>query len=195
MSSSSFASLPDVSRTVCTSPIGPVGLVKRSGKLARIAIKADPVAFPYEVERTFGSVGRERLEPFDDVRRQLEEYFDGRRLVFRLPLDLEQGTPFQREVWQALLNIPYGETVTYKDVAQEIGRPSAARAVGAAVAANPLPIVIPCHRVVSSSGEMGGFSAGTEVKAKLLELESRTRARAASLGTMTESGTRIRYRS
>ena len=87
MSFSSF--LPQVSRTVCTSPIGPVGLVERSGKLARIAIKADPTAFPFEVERTFGSVGRERLEPFDDVRRQLEEYFDGRRLVFRLPLDLE----------------------------------------------------------------------------------------------------------
>jgi methylated-DNA-[protein]-cysteine S-methyltransferase len=193
MSFSSFAS-PQVSRTMCTSPIGPVGLVDRSGKLARIAIKADPSAFPFEVERTFGSVGRERPEPFDDVRRQLEEYFDGRRLVFKLPLDLEQGTPFQRRVWQALLQIPYGETVSTKDVAQEIGHPSATRAVEAAVAANPLPIVVPSHRVLGSHTEMSRFSAGSEVKAKLLELESRTRARAASLGTMFDSQTRGRFR-
>lgn len=194
MSFPSFASRPeDVSRTVCTSPIGPVGLVKRSGKLARIAIKADPSAFPYEVERTFGSVGTERLEPFDDVRRQLEEYFDGRRLVFRLPLDLEQGTPFQRQVWAALLKIPYGETVSTKDVAQEIGRPSATRAVDAAIAANPLPIVVPSHRVTRSADE-GAFATGGEVRSKLLDLESRTRARAASLGTMVDSQTRARFR-
>jgi len=189
MSFSSFASNSQVSRTVCTSPIGPVGLVERSGKLARIAIKADPAAFPFEVERTFGSVGRERLEPFDDVRRQLEEYFDGRRLVFRLPLDLEQGTPFQRQVWHALLQIPYGETVSTKDVAQEIGRPLATRAVEAAIAANPLPIVIPSHRVMSTSA-----AANAEVKTKLMELESRTRARAARVGTMFDSQTRARFR-
>ena len=194
MSFPSFASRPeDVSRTVCTSPIGPVGLVKRSGKLARIAIKADPNAFPYEVERTFGSVGTERLEPFDDVRRQLEEYFDGRRLVFRLPLDLEQGTPFQRQVWAALLKIPYGETVSTKDVAQEIGRPSATRAVDAAIAANPLPIVVPSHRVTRSA-DAGALATGGEVRSKLLDLESRTRARAASLGTMVDSQTRARFR-
>ena len=194
MTFSSFASRPDdVSRTVCTSPIGPVGLVQRSGKLARIAIKADPSAFPYEVERTFGSVGTERLEPFDDVRRQLEEYFDGRRLVFRLPLDLEQGTPFQRQVWAALLKIPYGETVSTKDVAQEIGRPSATRAVDAAIAANPLPIVVPSHRVMRSTDE-GAFATGTEVRSKLIDLESRTRARADSLGTMVDSQTRARFR-
>jgi O-6-methylguanine DNA methyltransferase len=166
-----------------------VGLVDRSGKLARIALKADPTAFPFEVERTFGSVGRERLEPFDDVRRQLEEYFAGRRLVFRLPLDLEQGTPFQRQVWHALLQIPYGETVSTKDVAQENGRPSSTKAIEAAIAANPLPIVIPSHRVVSLR-----TAAHAELKTKLLDLESRTRARAASLGTMFDSQTRARFR-
>jgi O-6-methylguanine DNA methyltransferase len=193
MSFSSFASLPEVHRAVFPSPLGPVGLVQRGAKLARIVLKADPAAFPYEVERTYGMAGREAPDRFDDVRRQLEEYFDGKRLVFRMPLDLDQGTPFQRSVWRALLDIPYGQKVSYKDVAQAIGHPSAMRAVGSANGANPLPIVVPCHRVVASGGAIGGYSGGLDVKEKLLELESRTRSRAATFGMLPDDPARPRF--
>jgi methylated-DNA-[protein]-cysteine S-methyltransferase len=188
MFSASYASPSDLYRAVCPSPLGPVGLVRRGAKLTRIVLKADPGSFPFEVERTYGSVGREDLDRFDDVRHQLEEYFDGKRLVFRLPLDFDQGTPFQRRVWHALLEIPYGQRVSYKDVAQTIGHPSATRAVGSANGANPLPIVVPCHRVVASGGTIGGYSGGLDVKTKLLELESRTRTRAAGFGTLPDGG-------
>lgn len=109
----------------------------------------------------------ERLRP---LRRQLEEYFAGRRRRFDLVL-APVGTPFQRRVWEALAAIPYGETRSYGEVARSLGRPEASRAVGAANGANPLPIVIPCHRVVGSNGSLTGFGGGLETKAALLELE------------------------
>jgi methylated-DNA-[protein]-cysteine S-methyltransferase len=176
----------DIRRTFWKSPIGPLGLVMRGDHLARITLNADPATFPFEVERTFGSAGRESAAPFAEVCQELEEYFSGRRLVFRLPLDMEQGTPFQKRVWRALQEIPYGEKVSYKEVAHSIGQPSATRAVGAANGMNPLPIVVPCHRVISSDGTLGGYGGGTQVKQRLLELEAETRARAARLGGLGE---------
>ena len=101
---------------------------------------------------------------------QLLEYLDGKRTAFDLPLDL-RGTPFQLEVWQALLRIPYGEVRTYAEVAQAIGRPAAVRAVGAANGANPVPLVVPCHRVVATGGKLGGYGGGLPLKARLLALE------------------------
>ena len=181
MSITSSAYLPEVHYAVVPSPLGPLGLVRRGAKLTRIQLKADPESFPFEVERTYGTAGREDPDRFGDVRRELEEYFEGKRLVFRLPLDLDQGTPFQRQVWRGLLEIPYGRSITYKDLARNIGHPSAMRAVGSANGANPLPIVIPCHRVVASSG-LGGYSGGLDVKEKLLDLEKRTRTRVVQTG-------------
>ena len=105
----------------------------------------------------------------DDARRQLDEYFCGRRRTFHLPL-APQGTPFQRRVWQALLNIPYGETITYAQLARRIGSPRAARAVGQANSVNPIAIIIPCHRVVAANG-IGGYAGGPDIKRKLLALE------------------------
>jgi methylated-DNA-[protein]-cysteine S-methyltransferase len=105
-----------------------------------------------------------------DTERQLKEYFAGRRRTFDLKLDFT-GTPFQRRVWKALLTIPYGETRSYGDIARQIGRPSAARAVGAANGRNPVSIVAPCHRVVGSTGTLTGFAGGLEAKAMLLALE------------------------
>jgi methylated-DNA-[protein]-cysteine S-methyltransferase len=169
---------PTIARTILPSPVGPLGLVARDGNLAGILFDADPASFPFQVERTWGKPGTETSAPFVDVKRQLEEYFAGKRLVFRLPLDLDQGTGFQRRVWHALLQIPYGRTLSYKEVAHVIGQPSAVRAVGSANGANPLPIVVPCHRVVSSDGTMGGYGGGLQVKQQLLELETRTRAAA-----------------
>jgi O-6-methylguanine DNA methyltransferase len=123
----------------------------------------------------FGSAGllrgdSERSSLLDAAARQLEEYFAGRRKVFGLPLDL-RGTEFQRSVWRELLGIPYGETRTYAEVARAIGSPRAVRAVGAANGANPVPIVVPCHRVVATGGGLGGYGGGLQMKRRLLELE------------------------
>ena len=116
------------------------------------------------------------LEPREDgdvmafATAQLVEYFSGSRRTFDLPLDV-RGTAFQRMVWSQVIRIPYGATATYGDIAQLVGKPKASRAVGSAVGANPLPIVIPCHRVIGSRGNLVGFGAGLDVKESLLELE------------------------
>lgn len=102
---------------------------------------------------------------------QLLAYFRKERQIFDLPL-APQGTPFQQQVWQALLSIPYGQTRSYGELAAQLGRPGAARAVGAANGKNPLSIVIPCHRVIGSRGHLTGFGGGLDVKARLLALES-----------------------
>src|SRR5205085_9923425 len=104
--------------------------------------------------------------------RQLREFFAGERTAFELPLR-PAGTPFQRAVWDALLEVPYGETTGYGALAQRLGRPGAARAVGLANARNPLAIVVPCHRVVGASGALTGYAGGLERKRFLLELEAR----------------------
>ncbi len=107
------------------------------------------------------------------LRRELDAYFGGRLRRFTVALEL-QGTPFQKKVWAELARIPYGETRTYGDVAQAIGRPSAARAVGAANGRNPIGIVLPCHRVIGAGGELTGYAGGLEAKAFLLRLEAGT---------------------
>ena len=108
---------------------------------------------------------------FDDVRTQLEEYFRGERTDFDLPLG-PQGSPFQLSVWAALLTIPYGETRSYGQIAASLGAPTASRAVGTANGSNPLPIVVPCHRVIGSTGTLTGYSGGLERKRHLLDLET-----------------------
>lgn len=105
-----------------------------------------------------------------DVATQIREYFDGERTEFDLRLDA-RGTEFQRRVWAALRTIPYGETRTYGEISRVIGQPAASRAVGLANGANPIPIIVPCHRVIGSSGALTGFGGGLEVKRFLLELE------------------------
>jgi len=109
---------------------------------------------------------------FTDVVDQLQSYFAGERKAFNLPLVLE-GTEFQKKVWTALQDIPYGETVSYKALAQKVGNPRAVRAVGTANGANPIPIIIPCHRVIGNDGSLTGFGGGLPLKKRLLELESR----------------------
>jgi len=106
------------------------------------------------------------------LRRQLAEYFAGTRREFDLRLAPE-GTPFERSVWEELRRIPFGETRSYGEIAQAIGRPGAARAVGRANGANPIPIVVPCHRVIGADGSLTGFGGGLEAKSRLLEIEGR----------------------
>lgn len=110
-------------------------------------------------------------KPLAAARQQLSEYFAGQRKAFDLPLN-KTGTPFQRRVLDALEQIPYGETVSYADIAERIGQPKAVRAVGAANGRNPLPIVIPCHRVIGKSGDLTGFGGGLDTKEALLRLEA-----------------------
>ncbi len=109
-------------------------------------------------------------EPLALAVAQLEEYFAGRRQQFDLPLELD-GTDFQRRVWLTLAEIPYGETVSYAELAMMVGRPNAYRAVGQANGANPIPIVLPCHRVLASGGGIGGYGGGLPMKRQLLEME------------------------
>ena len=108
-----------------------------------------------------------------EVYRQLQEYFAGKRTVFTVPYALN-GTSFQQAVWAQIAKIPYGQTVTYKDIAQAIDKPRAFQATGRAVGANPLAIIIPCHRVVGSKGELTGYAFGLEMKKSLLDLEGKT---------------------
>jgi len=110
-------------------------------------------------------------KPFAVARQQLEEYFAGDRREFDLPLNLS-GTEFQVQVLEELQRIPYGETTSYGDIAKRIGRPKAMRAVGAANGRNPIPIIVPCHRVIGSSGDLTGFGGGLDTKAALLRLEA-----------------------
>ena len=113
---------------------------------------------------------REDPAPFASALRQLEEYFGGTRRAFALPL-APVGTQFQLEVWQALVAIPYGDTVSYAELARRVGRTGSARAVGLANGANPLPIIVPCHRVIGSDGSLTGFGGGLDIKRALLVLE------------------------
>ena len=112
--------------------------------------------------------------PFKAVAIQLAEYFAGQRQVFDVPLKLE-GTPFQQTIWQALARIPYGVTMTYAQLASQIGKPQACRAVGNANGRNPVSIIIPCHRVIGTNGRLTGYAGGLDNKQWLLELERSTR--------------------
>jgi methylated-DNA-[protein]-cysteine S-methyltransferase len=148
-----------MARTVVDTPIGPVGLVASDTGLE---------ALLFDGRRIRPEGGSPVL---DDAARQLEAYFAGDLVAFDLPLELE-GTEFQRHCWLALASIPYGQTVSYGEQARRLGLgPESARAVGAANGQNPLPIVLPCHRVIGADGSLTGFGGGLHVKRFLLEHE------------------------
>ena len=149
------------------SPVGTLTLVASDDGLAAILWEHDRprrVRLNLEAEDSGHPV-------LVETERQLKEYFAGRRQQFTLNLDLA-GTPFQRHVWNALLTIPFGETRSYRQIAEQIGNPRAVRAVGAANGRNPISIVAPCHRVVGSTGALTGFAGGLDVKAPLLAFEA-----------------------
>jgi len=137
------------------------------GGLLRRAVFGDPEAPP----EMFRGWRRNDDEPvLAQARRELEEYAAGRRRIFEVPFELE-GTHFQCEVWKALFEIPYGEVRTYGELARAAGCPGASRAVGAAAGRNPLPVIVPCHRLIGAGGALTGFAAGLAIKKWLLELE------------------------
>lgn len=154
--------------TQMASPLGTLQLTAEGGRLTGVHFpgqKHDRPAQPHWQ--------RADDEPvLAQARRQLDEFFAGQRSRFDLPL-APQGTPFQQAVWRSLLAVPFGATSTYGAIAEAIGKPSAVRAVGAAVGANPLGIVVPCHRIIGRDGTLTGYAGGLERKARLLALESR----------------------
>ena len=163
--------------TTLPSPIGRLRLVANDQGLAavnweheeslpqRFALLAEAAAHPVLVQ----------------ARQQLEEYFAGARRTFTVPLDFA-GTDFQNRVWNALRTIPFGRTCSYRQIAAQIGRPRAVRAVGAANGRNPIPIIVPCHRVIGADGTLTGFTGGLGIKARLLALEGVVSPSQARLG-------------
>jgi methylated-DNA-[protein]-cysteine S-methyltransferase len=151
-------------------PIGELLLVACGGAVYEIRLPDPSIDLPRAAEGG-GPAAPAADAVLDEARRQLGEYFAGERREFDIPLRLE-GTQFQRRVWDALRSVSYGETVTYAQLARAIGRPNAARAVGAALASNPLPLVLPCHRVVGAHGDLCGFGGGIARKRYLLEAEA-----------------------
>ena len=156
------------------SPVGRLLLARDTAGVRMIHFNGPAKTGPYVPRKAGPYVRRPGWErhdrAFDDVATQLTEYFEGRRRAFELPLAPE-GTPFQLRVWNALLDIPYGETISYGELAGRIGDRSASRAVGLANGSNPLSIVIPCHRVIGSNGKLIGYGGGLAVKQQLLTLE------------------------
>jgi methylated-DNA-[protein]-cysteine S-methyltransferase len=148
------------------SPVGPLLLVADEGGLRRIEFVTG--RSPVQTDPRWHDDG-ERLR---ETVRQLRAYFAGELEAFDLPLAPE-GTPFQLAVWNRLCEIPYGETISYGELARRIGNPNASRAVGLANGSNPIPIVIPCHRVIGSNGKLTGYGGGLPIKEKLLALERR----------------------
>jgi methylated-DNA-[protein]-cysteine S-methyltransferase len=152
---------------IVPSPVGALKLVASDRGLAAILWENDD---PARVR--LGPLTEDPGHPLlAETERQLSEYFAGRRKAFDLPLDF-QGTEFQKRVWAALLAIPFGETRSYAEIARSLGRPGAARAVGAANGRNPISIVAPCHRVIGTGGALTGFAGGLEAKRRLLGLEA-----------------------
>ena len=146
------------------------------GKLKVVASEKGLVAILWENDKPTRVQLSELVEEPEqkvlvETERQLKEYFAGKRRSFDLPLDM-RGTQFQKDVWEALLAIPFGETRSYGELAKKLGSPTASRAVGAANGRNPISIVVPCHRVIGASGKLTGFAGGLDVKERLLELES-----------------------
>lgn len=143
---------------IIDTPIGPLhAVVDEQGRLEELG---------------FRESSRESPRISNDVRKQLDEYFAGRRREFTIEL-APKGTAFQIAVWNELLKIPYGDTISYSELALRIGKPNAVRAVGTANGANPIPIIIPCHRVIGANGSLTGYGGGIERKQWLLALEGR----------------------
>jgi methylated-DNA-[protein]-cysteine S-methyltransferase len=151
-----------------SSPIGGLYLVASAKGLQGIYWDKQPAKLLKILDR---SHPEEKI--LDDAAKQLAEYFAGKRKCFDIPFDVK-GTAFQKRVWGELSKIPFGQTVSYRDVAQRIKNPKAMRAVGSANGRNPICIIVPCHRVIAADGTIGGYAGGIDIKQKLLKLENIT---------------------
>lgn len=177
------------------SPLGPLGLAATESGLASLMLRVDEASYVHSLGNNcdldmiaaqpigrggvsalhltsdLSGSGPAALRILDRTRLFLDRYFAGRRIAFEGPFDLLGGTPFQRRVWATLLTIPYGEVRSYRWLAGTVGHPGAFRAVGMANGQNPIPVLIPCHRVINHNGGLGGYSGGLDLKRRLLALE------------------------
>ncbi len=158
--------------SVVPGPWGLMGLAASDKGLIHIqTVVASEKAYVAFLRRCFDSVPEKKVKRLQPVANQLGLYLKGKLKKFDYPLDVSHGTPFQKQVWQKLASIPYGETRSYAWLAQAVKRPQAFRAVGNANGRNPIPILLPCHRVIQSNGGLGGYTGGLHIKKYLLELE------------------------
>ena len=156
--------------TQIESPIGPITILQSNKGVMKIEYKQ---LDNYINDTESKNVAYEIISPeVSTAAKQITEYFNGLRKTFDVSLDIA-GTDFQKKVWQAMLTIPFGHPLTYKDIAIKVGSPKGCRAVGQACGANPIPIIIPCHRVVGANNSMGGYSGGIHIKQYLLSFESK----------------------
>jgi methylated-DNA-[protein]-cysteine S-methyltransferase len=163
--------LLDVAYDVVDTPVGSLLVATTERGLCRIAYDAEPERELDRLARAFGVRVLRSPRPIDPARRQLDEYFAGSRQSFDVTLDLGLLADFNRSVLRELARVPYGEVVTYGELASRAARPRAARAVGTVMNRNPLPIVLPCHRVIGANGKLVGYAGGLERKEALLRLE------------------------
>jgi methylated-DNA-[protein]-cysteine S-methyltransferase len=161
--------LVDVRFDVVPSPIGDLRVAVTARGLTKVSFWAE--GWEESLAEAYGV--RVLQAPADDVRRELDEYFEGRRTTFDLPLDL-RVPEFQAQVLHELARVPYGRTETYGHLAAKVGRPGAARAIGTVMNRNPIPIVLPCHRIIGANGSLTGYGGGLERKRHLLQLEGAT---------------------
>jgi O-6-methylguanine DNA methyltransferase len=161
-----------LSTVVVETPLGPLRCAVTESGVARIALpRSSGAGFAGWLRSVYADAERVPWLPLiDKLSQELAEYFAVKRREFSLAVDL-RGTEFQCAVWREIAAIPYGDTLTYAEVARAAGRPSAVRAAGTATGANPVPILIPCHRVIAAHGKLGGFSGGLDAKRRLLALE------------------------
>jgi len=163
--------LLDVGFDVVDSPVGALLLAATPRGVCRISYDADPEAQAERLARVYGSRVLRAPRAVDGAKRELDEYFDGRREAFDLSVDLTGASPWSSRVLRELAQVPFGEVTTYGQLAARVGRPRAARAVGTVMNRNPIPIVLPCHRVVGSTGSLVGYAGGLDRKEQLLRLE------------------------
>lgn len=163
--------LLDVGFDIVDSPIGPLLVAATPRGLCRVWFRPDPEEQLDSLARAFGPRVLRSHASVEGTHSQLDEYFAGRREGFELDVDLRVAAPFARTVLEELARVPYGQTTTYGTLAARVGAPGAARAVGTVMNRNPIPIVLPCHRVVGANGSLTGYAGGLEVKERLLRLE------------------------
>jgi methylated-DNA-[protein]-cysteine S-methyltransferase len=155
--------------TIFSTPLGWMGLMGSPAGLIQVVL---PQPSSQAVQHILSQTVPTPADSFfSDLPQRINKYLSGEPIIFNETLDIRDATPFQQQVWQATCKIPYGQTRSYEWLATQVGRPAAARAVGQAMATNPLPIIIPCHRVITSQGRLGGFRGGLALKRRLLDLE------------------------
>ena len=165
------AGLLDAAYDLVDTPIGTLLVAATETGICRISFDPEPEWEVEQLSRLLGTKILRVAKPVDEARRQLDEYFERRRTEFELAVDLRLSAEFSRRVLEELAKVPYGETTTYGALAVRAARPRAARAVGTVMNRNPIPIVLPCHRVVGSTGSLVGYGGGLERKEQLLRLE------------------------